>query len=172
MLKKLWYHDIWQKINNCESWQMLRCCSSLVDMIVPTTSLLQRSVYKTIKWKSFFGQIYLLSYTLWHQFVLNSKSKIFWGKHNFLYYVPGGSHFNSIVCFDKFQKQKHHYHKISFIFLLFPPPRSQRPPAAAVSLSPGERSRPANFLRRELDWRPQWLKICYLLVVVGMVMII
>ena len=56
--EKLWYHDIWQKINNCESWQMIRCCSSLVDFMWSTTSLLPRSVYKTIKWKSFFGQIF------------------------------------------------------------------------------------------------------------------
>ena len=38
---------------------MIRCFSSLVD-ITPSSSLLQRSVYKTIKWKSFFGQIFLI----------------------------------------------------------------------------------------------------------------
>ena len=43
-----------------------------------------------IGFRTYFINIFLSSYTPWHPFVLKSKSKIFWGKHNFLYYVPEG----------------------------------------------------------------------------------
>ena len=52
---------------------MIRCFSSLVD-ITPPTSFLQRSVYKTVKWKSFFGQIFWI-FTFYH---IHYGISLFW----------------------------------------------------------------------------------------------
>ena len=152
---------------------MLRCCSSLVELMTPNrmTSPLQRSVYKTIKWKYFFGQIFFTFYHYTMESVCFDQQKYdFWGKHIFPYYVTRGFSFQFNGLFWKMLNPKISLASNIFYLSSLSSPRS--PPTPAAALSPGELSRPANFLRRDLDWELQLLKMCCMLVVVGMMIMI
>ena len=86
-VEKLWYFDIsykWVLTND----QVLLVTGGYCkpNYIFSTDVSLQHHKVKLV-FRTNFLNLYLLSYTRRHQFVLKSKSKIFWGKHNFPYYV-------------------------------------------------------------------------------------
>ena len=151
---------------------MIRCSSSLVDLITPTTSLLQRSVYKTIKWKSFFGQIFWI-FTFYHthygiKLFWTAKVRFFEGNTTFCI-MSLGFYFQLDCLFSKMLKAKISLASNIFSFSSLSSPRS--PPTPAAALSPGELSRPANFLRGDETLELQWLKMSYWLVVVDQPML-
>ena len=152
---------------------MIRCFSSQVDLITPTTSLLQRSVYKTIKWKSFFGQIFWIFtfYNTHYGIKLFWTAKVRFFEWNTTFCIMSlGFYFQLDCLFSKMLKAKISLASNIFYLSSLSSPRS--PPTTAAALSPGELSRPANFLRRELDWELQWLKMCCMLVVGGILVVI